>query len=174
MPDQAQRIARAWLMSDSVGIIELDSDWTGESLPLLAPGDKAFAFADLGPAAPSLYADEAGYYVDEIGMLVFVVDPKDHTWIDFEMTPVYVAGSFNGWQQAVGQLEWSLVPGVLNGKNIWLLRRPAAPLLTDPPQKFKFVTGDNRWLDLPRDATNIESDGDGRLNRVVHPLRTGR
>src|ERR1700709_1850937 len=110
MPDQAQRIARAWLRSASVGIIELNADWTGESLPLLAPGDKAFAFADLGPAAPSLYADESGYYVDEIGMLVFVLDPEEHSWVDFSVMPVYVAGTFNGWQDAIGQLEWSLVP----------------------------------------------------------------
>lgn len=174
MPDQAQRIARAWLMSASVGIIELDSDWTGESLPLLAPGDKAFAFADLGPAAPSLYADEAGYFVDEIGMLVFVVDPKEHSWVNFETTPVYVAGSFNGWQEAVGQLEWSVVPEILNGKPVWLLRKPAGPLLTDPPQRFKFVTAENRWLDLPRDATNLVSDGEGHFNRAIHPQRTGR
>jgi pullulanase/glycogen debranching enzyme len=174
MPDQAQRIARAWLMSASVGIIELDSDWTGESQPLLAPGDKAFAFADLVPAAPSLYAEEAAYYVDEIGLLVFVLDPAEHSWVNFDMMPVYVAGTFNGWQNAVGQLEWSLVPSYLNGRHVWLLRRPAAPLLTDPPQQFKFVTGDSRWLDFPRDATNLVADGNGHFNRAIDPKKTGR
>src|SRR3954471_20424396 len=71
--DQAQRIARAWLSSTSSGIIELDADWTGASLPLLAPGDHAFAFADLRPAPPSLYADEAAYFVNEAGEVVFVL-----------------------------------------------------------------------------------------------------
>src|SRR3954469_6690737 len=52
MPDSAQRIARAWLTSASTGIIEMGEDWTAASLPLLAPGDKAFEFADLSPAEP--------------------------------------------------------------------------------------------------------------------------
>ena len=161
-------------MSASVGVIELNADWTGDSLPLLAPGDKAFAFADLIPAAPSLYADEVAYFVDEIGCLVFVLDPAEHSWVDFDVMPVYVAGSFNGWQDAVGQLEWSMLPGNLNGRPVRLLRRPSAPLLTDPPQQFKFVTGDNRWLDLPRDAKNLIPDDNGHFNRVIYPNRTGR
>ena len=152
----------------------MNADWSGASLPLLAPGDKAFAFADLGPAAPSLYANESSYYVDDIGMLVFVVDPKEHSWVDFTTMPVYVAGTFNGWQDAIGQQEWTLGPGLLNGRSVWMLRRPAGPLLTDPPQHFKFVTGDNRWLDLPRDATNLVPDGNGHFNQSIHPSRTGR
>ena len=174
MAEYAHRITRAWLLSPSTGVIELDADWAGDSLPLLAPGDRAFAFSDLSPAAPSLYADEASYYVDENGLLVFVLDPVEHSWVDFSVMAVYVAGDFNGWQEAVGRLEWSLVPGVVNGRNVWLLRKPAGPLLTDPPQQFKFVTGDNRWLDLPHGATNLVPDGQGRLNLAIDPRRTGR
>ena len=173
-PDTAQRITRAWLLSPSTGVIELDADWTSPSLPLLAPGDKAFAFADLCPAAPSLYADEASYYVDEAGQLVFVLDPAEHSWVDFASMPVYVAGDFNGWEKAVGRPEWAMESGELNGRPVWLLRTPAAPLLTDPPQRFKFVTGDNRWIDLPRDASNLVPDGMGRLNGAIYRHRTGR
>jgi len=161
-------------MSASAGVIELNADWTGESLPLLAPGDKAFAFADLGPADPSLYAEESGYFVDDIGMLVFVLDPAEHSWMDFSTMPVYVAGTFNGWQDAVGKIEWSMVPGFLNGRAVLQLRVPASALLTSPPQLFKFVTGDNRWLDFPRDATNLAPDGNGHYNRAIRPDRTGR
>jgi len=174
MPDYAHRITRAWLLSPSTGVIELDADWTGESLPLLAPSDKAFAFADLSPAAPSLYADEASYYVDEAGQLVFVLDPAEYSWVNFDERPVYVAGDFNGWQAAVGRPEWAMTAGELNGRPVWLLRTPAAPLLTDPPQHFKFVTGDNSWIDLPRDASNLVPDPLGRLNGAVFRHRTGR
>ncbi|HWA28200.1 MAG TPA: alpha-amylase family glycosyl hydrolase [Lacunisphaera sp.] len=172
--DHAQRISRAWLISASAGIIEMGADWTAESLPLLAPGDKAFAFTDLSPAEPSLYAEESAYYVDNIGMLVFVLDPAEYSWVDFSTMPVYVAGDFNGWQAAVGQLEWMMVHGELNGRPVLLLKKPAAALLTEPPQQFKFVTADNRWLDLPRDATNLMADAQGRLNRAIHRHRTGR
>ncbi len=174
MPDSAQRIARAWLTSASTGLIEMNEDWTAASLPLLAPGDKAFEFTDLSLAEPSLYAEEAGYYVDEIGQLVFMLDPADYSWVDFSVMPIYVAGDFNGWQAAVGKLEWSLVPGELNGRQVFLLRKPAGDLLTDPPRAFKFVTGDNRWLPMPPDATNIGSDGAGHYNRIIHRDRTGR
>jgi pullulanase/glycogen debranching enzyme len=94
--------------------------------------------------------------------------------VDFSAMPVYVAGTFNGWQDAIGQQEWQLVPGLLNGRSVWLLRRPSGPLLTDPPQQFKFVTGDDRWLDLPRDATNLIPDGKGHFNQAIFPSRTGR
>ena len=173
-PEPAQRTARAWLTSTSSGVIELDADWTGDSLPLLAPGDKAFAFADLGPAAPSLYAEEAAYYVDAEGMLVFVLDPAEHSWVNFGSMPVYVAGDFNGWEKAVGQADWALQPGEVNGRPVWLVRRPAAALLTEPPQQFKFITGDNRWVDLPREATNLVDDGKGHFNRAIFRRRTGR
>ena len=173
-PEPAQRTARAWLTSTSSGVIELDADWTGDSLPLLAPGDKAFAFADLGPAAPSLYAEEAAYYVDAEGMLVFVLDPAEHSWVNFGLMPVYVAGDFNGWEKAVGQADWALQPGEVNGRPVWLVRRPAAALLTEPPQQFKFITGDNRWVDLPREATNLVDDGKGHFNRAIFRRRTGR
>ncbi|MSU19418.1 MAG: hypothetical protein EXS34_05535, partial [Lacunisphaera sp.] len=106
--DYPHRIVRAWLNSTSSGVIALDADWQGDALPLLAPGEPAFAFANLGPAAASLYAEEAAYYVDEAGQLVFVLDPADYSWIDFKTMPVYVAGSFNGWAAAIGQPEWRL------------------------------------------------------------------
>ena len=172
--EQAQRIARAWLNSTSTGIIELDADWAGASLPLLAPGDHAFAFADLRPAPPSLYADEAAYYVDEAGQVVFVLDPSEHSWVEFGKMPVYVAGDFNGWDAAVGESDWALEPGELNGRPVWLLRKPAALLLMEPPHQFKFITGDRRWLELPREATNLVPDGNGHFNRALLRHRTGR
>ncbi len=170
----AHRISRAWLTSTSTGIIEMGADWTAESLPLLTPGDKAFEFADLSPAEPSLYAEEAAYYVDEFGQVVFMLDPAEHSWVDFETMPIYGAGDFNGWQAAIGKVEWSMIWGELNGRKVLLLKKPLAGMLTDPPQQFKFVTGDNRWLDLPRDATNAVAIGGGRYNRLLKRHRTGR
>ncbi|HVT72321.1 MAG TPA: alpha-amylase family glycosyl hydrolase [Lacunisphaera sp.] len=172
-PDHPQRITRAWLLSSTTGVIELDADWTGDSLPLLAPGDKAFAFADLRPAAPSLYADDAGYYVDDDGQLVFALDPAEHSWMNFDEVSVYVAGSFNDWR-AIGRPEWAMHKGELNGRPAMLLRKPAGPLLTDPPQQFKFITADDRWIDLPHGASNVVPDGQGHFNGAIYRQRTGR
>jgi len=52
--------------------------------------------------------------------------------------------------------------------------KAGAPLLTEPPQQFKFVTGDQRWLELPREATNLVPDGKDHFNRALLRHRTGR
>jgi len=167
------RILRAWLTSESSGVIELDADWKGESLPLLAPGDRAFALSSLHPAAPELHAAEAAYFVDPTGAVVFVLDPADHPWLNLANTPVFLAGDFNDWQDAVGRPEWRLEPGEVDGRAVWLTRQDRA-LLREPPHQFKFVTGDHLWLDAPPDATNVVADGKGHYNRVLHAHRTGR
>jgi pullulanase len=168
------RIIRAWLTSATTGVIELDTDWLEESLPLLVPADKAFTLASLEPALPATYAEEAAYFVDDEGRLVFVLDPAEHSWIDFARTAVYVAGDFNGWQDAIGRPEWQLQAGELLGREMWLLRTDSKLLTHEPPARFKFVTGDQHWLDLSPDATNAMSDGAGHFNRVLHRRRTGR
>jgi len=173
MEQSPHRILRAWLTSASTGVIELDADWAGESLPLLAPGDKAFAFASLHPAAPELYADEAAYFVAADGALVFVLDPAEHDWVNFDNTPVFLAGDFNDWQEAVGRPEWRLERGEVNGRPVWLTRQDAA-LLQGQSHQFKFVTGEHNWLEAPPDATNVRRGEKGHLNRTLFAHRTGR
>jgi pullulanase len=168
------RILRAWLTSASSGIIELDADWNEDLLPLLAPGEKAFQLASLEPAAPEIYAEEAGYFVDKKEQLVFVLDPTEHAGVDFERAPVYVGGDFNGWSEAIGRPEWQLKQARLNEREVWTLAVPKADLLREPPLRFKFVTGDARWLALSPDATNAAPDGEGHVNRLLLRHRTGR
>jgi pullulanase len=168
------RILRAWLTSASSGIIELDADWTADLLPLLAAGEKAFRLESLAPADPALYAEEAAYFVDADGRVVFVLDPADHPGVDFERTAVFVGGDFNGWQEAIGRREWQLRRGELLGRACWMCTVDAARVLRDPALRFKFVTGDARWLALPPDATNRVQDDQGRANLALLAHRTGR
>ena len=173
-PQPTQSILRAWLTSATSGVIELDADWSGDLLPIFTAGEKAFSLSAVEPARPELYAQAAGYFVDEEQRLVFVLDPAEHTWVDFARTPVYVGGDFNGWTEAVGRPEWRLHREMLLGREVWLVRTALDHLLREPPAQFKFVTGELRWLDLPPDATNMVPDGKGHFNRALHPLRTGR
>lgn len=174
MKQPDHRILRAWLTSASSGIIELDADWREDLLPLLAPVEKAYQLATLEPADPALYAEEAAYYVDEEGRVVFVLQPADHPGVDFERTGVYVSGEFNGWRDAIGRPEWQLKRGELLGRACWLLAVASETLLRDPAFKFKFVTSDARWLALPPDATNRVEDEDGHANFALYAHRTGR
>lgn len=168
------RILRAWLTSARSGIIELDADWTADLLPLLVPGEKAFRLDSLAPADPALYAEEAAYFVDADGRVVFVLDPADHAGVDFERTAVYVGGDFNGWEEAIGRPAWQLKKGELLGCACWLLAVAAEQLLRAPPLRFKFVTADARWLALPPDATNRVTDDQGHANLALLAHRTGR
>jgi pullulanase/glycogen debranching enzyme len=168
------RILRAWLTSATSGVIELDHDWNADLLPLLKPGERAFELASLEKAPPETFADEAAYFVDDQGRLVFVLDPTVNSWIDLAKTPVYVAGDFNGWNDAVGRPEWRLQSETIGGHETWAVRTDAALLQREPPAQFKFVTGDQRWVDLPPDATNIVPDGNGHYNLTLDPRRTGR
>jgi pullulanase len=168
------RILRAWLTSERGGIIELDSDWTAELLPLLAPGEKAYRLESLTPADPALYAEEAAYYVDADGRVVFVLDPSEHAGVDLERTPVYVGGDFNHWQDAIGRSAWRLKKSKLLGREVWSLAVAAKDLLRPEPLHFKFVTGDGRWLALSLDATNRVVDAQGHANLALHAQRTGR
>ncbi len=174
MAKSEQPIARAWLTSVSTGVIELDIDWNDVPLPPLAPGDDSWNFATLKRAPLSLYAEEAAYFVNAAGELCFVLDPAAHSWIDFATMPVYVAGNFNGWQDAVGQEQWQLHPAELNGKNVYLVRVPTVHFWGEELRRFKFVTGEHRWLDAPQDATNVSLDETGHYNRSVRRDRTGR
>lgn len=174
MKQPEHRILRAWLTSASSGIIELDADWSEDSLPLLAPGEKAYQLASLEPAPPEIYSDEAGYFVDDAGQVVFVLDPAEHAGVDFERTPIYIGGDFNGWGEAIGRPEWQLKKTKLLGREAWALALPRDHLLREPPLRFKFVTGDARWLALSPDATNASRDDEGHVNRLLLAHRTGR
>jgi pullulanase/glycogen debranching enzyme len=174
MDNRPHRIVRAWLDSPQSGVVELTEDWLDGTLPTIEPGDANFAFASLAPAERAIHAEANAYFVDGEGRVVFVADPDKHPWVEWGDVEVYVAGDFNGWQAAVGNPEWQLEVGMVDGCFVWTLARPAAGLLTDPPQRFKFVTGESLWLAVPPDAPNAVTDAAGNLNHVLQPRCTGR
>jgi pullulanase len=88
-------------------------------------------------------------------------------------TMVYLAGDFNGWD-AVGRLDWQLRPDSLDGEPVLLWTGRAAPFFANPWPRFKFVTQQHRWIDVPADAPNAQADDLGNRNRVVDPERTGQ
>ncbi|MDD3180612.1 MAG: alpha-amylase family glycosyl hydrolase [Opitutaceae bacterium] len=174
MEARSIRIVRAWLDSPRSGVIELSEDWREEGLPPLEPGEATFAFESLAPAPRWRHARDNAYFVDTDGRMVFVVEPQRYTWIEWGETKVYVAGDFNNWQEALGREEWQLQAEELEGQPVWLLRREAGPLLRDPPLRFKFVTEEGRWLEVPSEAHNAVHDTAGRVNHAIHAHRTGR
>jgi pullulanase/glycogen debranching enzyme len=183
MRSREKKIARAWLTSLTSGVIELAHDWRARHKPPLA---LSLRDAKSGaPEAPLLatltrfpdytFGSDSAYFVNKKGEIFFFLPiarlPAD---IDFLTSAVYLAGDFNGWQAAVGQREWRLQPAKLAGQEVLLLAQRAERFFAQPPMRFKFVTGDHRWLEVPLDAVNLVRDDLGSTNRFIDPERTGQ
>src|SRR5687768_15939331 len=124
------RIVRAWLEAPSCGIIELDRDWTGRVSPQFTLGKHCPTPDALAPA-PGLVAGLAyGYFFDsEVGEITFILPLEHGCDIDPTRDTVYLAGDFNGWQDAVGKEKWLMHPAVLEGERVLRWRGDAASFL---------------------------------------------
>jgi pullulanase len=169
-----QRIAQAWLEAPDSGIIELTRDWTDTALPPLALGAGGPAFARLTRVADHTFGCESGFFVNAFHEIFFFLQLAHHPEIDPVTTAVYLAGDFNGWQEAVGNPDWRLLPASLDGDRVLLFAAAAERFFSQPPQRFKFVTGEHRWLAVPAQAVNAVRDNLGNYNYAIDPARTGR
>ncbi len=163
---------RAWLESPVSGCIEYMQDWSDSEVPAvrLAGQGKVRVFASFERAPRHAAARRYGYFVNEHGDMVFALSREATV-----EQAVYVAGDFNGWQDAVGREEWRLQPGELEGVPMLLWTGPGVRFFTEtPPPRFKFVTAEHQWLRLPDNAPNAVGDTDGHMNLVVDPAITGR
>ena len=173
MPNRECRIAQAWLESPSRGVIELTRDWRARYAPPLLLGPDGPAFTTLTKVPDYVFGAASGYFANKKGEIFFFLRADRYP----EFTPttsVYLAGDFNGWQNAVGKDEWLLRPSKLAGDAVLLWSGPANRFFTEPYSKFKFVTGEHRWLDVSAMAPNAVRDEGGNVNFMVDPERTGQ
>ena len=168
------RIAQAWLESPDSGVIELTRDWTEAALPPLFFGPGGAAIKRLARVPDHTFGCESGFFVNAFCEVFFFLQLAHYPEIDPATTAVYLAGDFNGWQLAVGNPEWRLLPASLDGERVLLLAAHADRFFSQPPQRFKFVTGEHRWLAVPAQAVNAVRDDLGNYNYSIDPARTGR
>ena len=167
-------IAQAWLETPDSGVIELARDWFGKTPPPVGLGTPPRPFRVLRPVPGVSFAEESGFFVSNRQEIWFLLKPEHHPGIDPEKTAVFVAGDFNGWAQAIGHREWQLQPHDLGGQTVLVLRKRADQFFSQPHQRFKFVTGEQRWLDVPPTAPNGVRDELGNVNLSIDPDRTGQ
>ncbi len=172
MSSPPSQIVQAWLDTPTSGMIELVEDWRAGSPPALTLGDGSVAFATLKRAPEYAFGLKSGYFVNDAEELFFFVLLADHPELDPAKDAVYVAGDFNGWQEAVGREEWCLVPGAVDGEPALLWSGRATRL--EGRHAFKFVTGQHQWLPVPADVSNAARDDQGNVNLGFDAARTGR
>ena len=173
MSSPTRKIVQAWLTTPTTGVIELAQDWREPAAPELSLTG-GVAFAALVRVPDHTYGCASGYFVSPHGEIFFFLQLDHHPEIDPAADIVYLAGDFNDWQKAVGQAEWALLPASLDGERVLLWSGPAARFLAGPGLRFKFVTGQYRWLDVPAGAPNAVRDDFGNINRSIDPARTGQ
>jgi pullulanase len=173
MAHREKKIARAWLETPTRGVIELARDWRARQIPPVSIGPKPVRFRTFTKVPDYVFGAESGYFVNRKSEIYFFVRLDLRRELQDE--ELYLAGDFNGWQEAVGKEEWRLRPASLDGLPVLLLSmRPAERFYSSPPMRFKFVTGTHRWLDVPHNAPNAVRDDAGNVNHAIEPERTGQ
>lgn len=171
---ESRHIRKAYLTSLTEGVVELNRDWRASRLPPISLEGRGFDGLTLGAVPASSYAEKSGYFVDDEGRVVFCFDPEEYLKIDYEGAAVYLVGSFNSWQKAIGDPDWELKPERIGGTRVLALRKEASVFDCDEGCQFKFATDRHHWF-LPKgDAPNLVNDGAGNANYVFDPKRSGR
>ena len=156
--NESHRIAKAFLTSPNEGVVELSHDWKAQRLPLISLGGERDGLSKLEPIPACDFAFESRYYIDENSFGVFVFDPIKHPIFEYEELSIYLAGSFNGWQDAVGKAKWRMSRTQLEGREVYSLKLPLEMLTIEEAILFKFVTDQHYWIPADPDAPNFVSD----------------
>ena len=168
---QRQILEAFWETRDR-GLAILARDWTDVGRPpplLLNPGGQPPRL--LRQVSPFIYGRRAGYFITG-KEIEFIFWPPFYPNLDWEDEQIYVGGDFNGWTRAVGDPLWLLHREIRDGQHYLVLRVPKEQCLAGKPVRFKFVTAESRWQELPTEVINRVRDGDFE-NYVLEPARSG-
>jgi pullulanase len=170
---RAKKIVQAWLETPTRGVIELSRDWRAKYPPPLALGGGSVAFASLHRVPDYLFGCASGYFVNRKSEIFFFLRLDRHLQLDPATDVVYLAGDFNGWT-GLGNPDWALLPATLDGDPVLLWSGQAERFHGNPHMRFKFVTQEHRWIEVPADAPNAVRDEGGTINHTIDPDRTGQ
>ncbi len=171
MSSRVKKIARARLESPVQGVIELTHDWRARHLPPLELTGGA-RFTTLERVPDYVFGCESAYFVNRKGVIWFFLRLEDHPELVGEK--VYVAGTFNGWHEALASDEWLLREASIDGSPALVWSGKVDRFNTYPHQRFKFVTQAGNWLHVPPSAPNAVRDEHGNINYTIDPERTGQ
>ncbi|HSH09330.1 MAG TPA: alpha-amylase family glycosyl hydrolase, partial [Oceanipulchritudo sp.] len=161
----------AWT-SLNTGIVSFTRDWEGSGKPELWWGEDRLPLKSLRKLSPEQYGLRSGYY-GKGSRIVFVLPVSLLKGIDIS-EGLFVAGSFNGWGQAIGNPIWKMEHGMVRRHACYLLSVPQDSLEQHDNANFKFVTGSGQWIEVPPDARNTHVDGYGIKNYLFSVHRSGQ
>lgn len=170
--DELQYLQHAWVSGSCSGWVSLTQEWEYEELPPLLlrggelPGLSWYAMARLDTARLCGF-----FWYGE--WVTFVVPRSSFGDGDLRTHGVYVVGSFNGWQEAIGQECWQMRPRQWNGEEVWVLT-VENPLNGENTGCFKFVTGTGEWIAPPWESPVRVEDEEKNVNYELRNDRRSR
>ena len=161
----------AWT-SLTAGVVSFTEDWPGPGKPELWWGGDRLQLKALRQLSPGHFGLQGGYCGLDASVS-FVLPVARCKGLDLSRG-LFVAGSFNGWQAAIGDRDWRLEHGEVGGHACYRLTVERSRFDGHDEATFKFVTGSGHWLEVPPDARNTHVDDFGIKNYLFSLRRTGR
>ena len=161
---------KIWRREDTQGIVFLETDWDGSSLPMDLVEIAGMAGSQFEAVDPWERAKLGGYA--KIGSkVVFLLEPERFPYL-FKRNDreVFLACEWNGWAEAINDECWKLD---LEGENLclWMNWEDLTHL---DSFAFKFITDDGIWLGPPDPFPGIEENFPGAVNFVFEQGRSGK
>ena len=167
------KIISAYKLPLQSGLIELSDDWHAKYLPPLFLYPSQSILSSLQQVSTHEYSILSAYYSENL-WTTFVVHPERYLNLDCDNFPLYVVGDFNGWSEAIGQKRWQMTPLIEDGKALHTLKVRSDEIYNKKPVRFKFMTHERQWVDVPTDAANAVFGENKSMNYEINPRRTGR
>lgn len=173
MGEALEKLLGATWLDDLRGMVYLKEDWLNNTkLPPLYIEPGPASLKSLEPVPLEEFGKLSGYYVRG-STLCFYFWPPSFPGCEWGEKGLFVVGDFNGWGEAIGNGHWQLRPGFTKGQPCFKLELPLKKVCPHKSDeiRFKFVTADSEWQQVPLDAPNRE-EGDAH-NFILNPKRTG-
>ncbi|MEX0331428.1 MAG: alpha-amylase family glycosyl hydrolase [Puniceicoccaceae bacterium] len=161
----------AWT-SPETGMVSFTRDWVERRNPEFWWGKQKLPLKSVRRLSPERFGLSGGYF-GKGNQIVFVLPVTLATAVNLE-EGLFVAGSFNGWDKAIGDPDWKMETGEVKEEECYLLSVPKNRFSPDEEFTFKFVTGKGEWLEVPEHIRNTHVDSLGIKNYRFCPRRSGR
>lgn len=174
MSQQGQRIAHAFWESNNSGTIILSRPWFASKHPPIQ--------LDPHPEQPMRIDRMSARRVGELYRYYaqgdhwfFILRTRRHPKLKKEAVNLYLAGEFNGWEAAIGDIRWQLHPIIEKDEiSAYELVIPFSQMPDTGSYAFKFVTEDGQWLSVPDSAPNRIAGLPGQYNYVFDTQSLGK
>lgn len=157
------------IIGEGKGCVYLEGDADDDRLARELVEKAGFLATDFLRVSPEERAKLGGYA--RVGdFALFLVEQSQFPLILKNQTPVFLGSEINQWKPARNPDKW-----LMNRTSLgWELRIPWAELSERGSFEFKFVTGDEHWLEPGSEFPSVKIADNGAKNFLFESQRSGK